>query len=269
MCLLVAVTQQKPNLHQLSRILASAKFRLSISTVFSLLTLSMQPLIYRHDNLQIPLGERRKKSDLGRFSLDLTWAKDVPDTARSKAYPSPPMSGSPPLPLRLNLDSNTERGHVTHLSSSSSSGGWPGSYRGLPTPHLENLEQRSIPQRSFSSLPEAVNFSSPYRPEQMLPLHVLQNSMQHSLSQFNQPHQQSLPDFSPHHSQPFNALRQSIYSSANTTRPPPPPVRGQLDFTSPKQQRKTKGHVASACVPCKKAHLRQVYLFKFLTFLFQ
>ncbi|KAF3350353.1 hypothetical protein VdG2_01489 [Verticillium dahliae VDG2] len=27
-------------------------------------------------------------------------------------------------------------------------------------------------------------------------------------------------------------------------------------FASPKSQRKTKGHVASACVPCKKAHLR-------------
>ncbi|KAI1361292.1 hypothetical protein F5Y08DRAFT_330940 [Xylaria arbuscula] len=27
-------------------------------------------------------------------------------------------------------------------------------------------------------------------------------------------------------------------------------------FTSPKSQRKTKGHVASACVPCKRAHLR-------------
>lgn len=28
---------------------------------------------------------------------------------------------------------------------------------------------------------------------------------------------------------------------------------------SPKPQRKTKGHVASACVPCKRAHLRFVY----------
>jgi hypothetical protein len=27
-------------------------------------------------------------------------------------------------------------------------------------------------------------------------------------------------------------------------------------YTSPKTQRKTKGHVASACVPCKRAHLR-------------
>jgi len=27
-------------------------------------------------------------------------------------------------------------------------------------------------------------------------------------------------------------------------------------YATPKTQRKTKGHVASACVPCKKAHLR-------------
>lgn len=34
------------------------------------------------------------------------------------------------------------------------------------------------------------------------------------------------------------------------------PMREGPDYTSPKNQRKTKGHVASACVPCKKAHLR-------------
>ena len=29
-------------------------------------------------------------------------------------------------------------------------------------------------------------------------------------------------------------------------------------LTSPKAQRRTKGHVASACMPCKRAHLRYV-----------
>ena len=42
---------------------------------------------------------------------------------------------------------------------------------------------------------------------------------------------------------------------------PRPPVStagpdAQQYAASPKTQRKTKGHVASACVPCKKAHLR-------------
>merc|ERR1712000_322120 len=34
------------------------------------------------------------------------------------------------------------------------------------------------------------------------------------------------------------------------------PIREPADFQSPKSQRKAKGHVASACVPCKRAHLR-------------
>lgn len=40
---------------------------------------------------------------------------------------------------------------------------------------------------------------------------------------------------------------------------PAPGRPGAVDsqqMTSPKLQRKTKGHVASACVPCKRAHLR-------------
>lgn len=35
-----------------------------------------------------------------------------------------------------------------------------------------------------------------------------------------------------------------------------PSVVENQPMTSPKSQRKTKGHVASACVPCKRAHLR-------------
>jgi hypothetical protein len=35
-----------------------------------------------------------------------------------------------------------------------------------------------------------------------------------------------------------------------------PSIIENQPMTSPKSQRKTKGHVASACVPCKRAHLR-------------
>lgn len=38
--------------------------------------------------------------------------------------------------------------------------------------------------------------------------------------------------------------------------PSRPLVAESQQMTSPKSQRKTKGHVASACVPCKRAHLR-------------
>lgn len=40
--------------------------------------------------------------------------------------------------------------------------------------------------------------------------------------------------------------------------PPLSPKPDASQYTSPKLLRKTKGHVASSCVPCKRAHLRQV-----------
>ncbi|KAJ9161944.1 hypothetical protein NKR19_g1829 [Coniochaeta hoffmannii] len=70
----------------------------------------MQSLGNRHDISKISLGDRRGQSDLARFSLDLTWARaDSESAARSKGYPSPPMSGSPPLPPKGNQDSAAER----------------------------------------------------------------------------------------------------------------------------------------------------------------
>ncbi|KAK1256111.1 hypothetical protein MKX07_008370 [Trichoderma sp. CBMAI-0711] len=51
-----------------------------------------------------------------------------------------------------------------------------------------------------------------------------------------------------------------LNSASSTSEAYPVPDRPQAadsrPLTSPKTQRKTKGHVASACVPCKKAHLR-------------
>ncbi|RKF82915.1 putative c6 zinc finger domain containing protein [Golovinomyces cichoracearum] len=202
----------------------------------------MQSLIHRHESLQIPLGERRKKSDLGRFSLDLSWTKDVTDSSRSRAYPSPPMSGSPPLPPRLNIDSS-DRGQGSHVF-----GGGPAIYRGLPTPQQEQIDQKVLSHRAYPPFSETVTFPASYRSDHMPTFNVLQNSLQ--LLPRPSQNNQTRAEYSPHSSQILNSLRQPIYSSSRTL------AREQSDFPSPKQQRKTKGHVASACVPCKKAHLR-------------
>jgi hypothetical protein len=58
--------------------------------------------------------------------------------------------------------------------------------------------------------------------------------------------------------QPQHAVYQPHGPQVSVPYPTPerPPTRDTAEYSSPKQQRKTKGHVASACVPCKRAHLR-------------
>ncbi|RYO78494.1 hypothetical protein DL764_010113 [Monosporascus ibericus] len=61
----------------------------------------MQTQSHILDKTYVPLGQRRGISDLAPFSLDLTWGRaDTDCAAHTRAYPSPPMSGSPPLPLK-------------------------------------------------------------------------------------------------------------------------------------------------------------------------
>ncbi|KAI1002932.1 hypothetical protein K3495_g5272 [Podosphaera aphanis] len=205
----------------------------------------MQPLNYRHDCLPISLGERRKKSDLGSFSLDLSWTRETPDIVRTRAYPSPPMSGSPPLPPRLNLDLNDRgHGHAGYISGGGSGCG----YRDLPTPQHEHFDHRGLPQRSYPQPPDpamSMTLPGPYRSEHMPPLQGLPGGLQ-PISQISQTHHQPHSDY----------LTQSTRPLVSFSTSGPSPVREQSGFSSPKQQRKTKGHVASACVPCKRAHLR-------------
>ncbi|KUJ06962.1 uncharacterized protein LY89DRAFT_661113 [Mollisia scopiformis] len=202
----------------------------------------MQSSTLRRDHSYTSLGERRGKSDLARFSLDLSWARAVSDSARSRAYPSPPMSGSPPLPPRRNPESS-DRGHGSYGSSGQDV------YRGIQTPQMEHAEQQrgplmrgyvpdqgpSMPYPGPYSLANMPHAQMQYQPQ--LPQMVPQPQQQ----------QQQLHGYAPHPPQP----------PAPFSTPDRPPISQTSEFTSPKQQRKTKGHVASACVPCKRAHLRQ------------
>ncbi|CCU75340.1 unnamed protein product [Blumeria hordei] len=198
----------------------------------------MQSLLHRQDNLRLPLGERRKKSDLGRFCLDLSWAREVPDSARSRAYPSPPMSGSPTLPSRPNIDAS-ERGHGAYVSGVAGTG----VYRGLPTPQLDQPDQRSLAHRIYTPLPEpatSIMFTGPYRSDHM------PNPQQHQTQIHTLPHLSQHPEFSAH------TTTQPSFTQASYPVTGRPLAPEQVGFTSPKQQRKTKGHVASACVPSQR-----------------
>ncbi|PSS16780.1 hypothetical protein M430DRAFT_248263 [Amorphotheca resinae ATCC 22711] len=195
----------------------------------------MQSSTHRGDNSYISLGERRGKSDLARFSLDLSWARAVSDAAPSKAYPSPPMSGSPPLPPSRNPDAS-DCGH--------------GSYGSTGQDPLRGAQatQPEHPERSRGPPGQGQAFQEPLPHAAMLPPYRVEEMPQQQL-----PYQQQQAQI-PLQQQP----RQHTYVLQGPP-PGPAPDRPAVDarqYSSPKVQRKTKGHVASACVPCKRAHLR-------------
>ncbi len=196
----------------------------------------MQSLTYRSDHSNTSLGKRRGIIDLARFSLDLSWTRAVSDSARARAYPSPPMSGSPPLPPRRNPES--DRGHGSYGPSGQDV------FRGTQITQMENVEQRGPPLRGYPPGPMAQSpYASQYRPEDMTPAQQQYPQQRAPIPSPPQQQHQGYASHLPHASAPFST-------------PDRQPMREGPEFSSPKQQRKTKGHVASACVPCKRAHLR-------------
>lgn len=203
-----------------------------------------------------PLGKRRGISDLASFSLDLTWADKRAESvaaARSRAYPSPPMSGSPPPP-KSRLEAG-DRGQVH------------GSYSLPPQPphnpqdayrthhhqsHPEDIRAHlptSLPPppslRSYPPPPDTSDRMGYYRPaEPPLPRRLSYPPPGPSNLAQQQPPYASLP---PVVGQPHP------YPTSSQT-----PTQAPTSFEPPRPARKAKGHVASACVPCKKAHLRYV-----------
>ncbi|KAH6714387.1 hypothetical protein BKA61DRAFT_359194 [Leptodontidium sp. MPI-SDFR-AT-0119] len=138
------------------------------------------------------------------------------------------MSGSPPLPPRRD-PGTSDRGHGSYGSSRQDVSG------GIQTPLLEHSDQGP-----------PMAYPGPYSLANMPP--TTQNQYLQQLPQLPSPQQQQKQHhgYVPHPQQlpvPY-------------PRPDSPPIREPPEFSLPKQQRKTKGHIASACVPCKRAHLR-------------
>jgi hypothetical protein len=205
----------------------------------------MHPSIYRIDSSYTSLGERRGKLDLARFSLDLSWARGVSHSARSRAYPSPPMSGSPSIPPR-HIPEFDDRGHGGFGTQASESS------LVLPTtqPELRENVKKAASVGTYQQDIRAIAAYSQYPPPSGIPMEQPQYQYQHQALPQQQQQQQAAPlptyQFSPPQPQgPYPGS--GVERGPNTEAP---------DFNSPKPQRKTKGHVASACVPCKRAHLR-------------
>ena len=226
----------------------------------------MQSLGNRHDISTISFGNRRGQSDLARFSLDLTWARaDSESAARSKGYPSPPMSGSPPLPPKGNQDSAAERTQGSYQATTQDA------HRGISATQMDAQTLRAGSVRGGPGVPFATESQDrlPYgfrhpEPATDLPHSYHQQQGQPMQQQGQTMHQQLsyLPPPGPGGPGPGAAppaYPLAVTTPSTTSRPPMEQQEGPLQ-SSPKLQRKTKGHVASACVPCKRAHLRQVFV---------
>jgi len=204
----------------------------------------MQEIGRRDNESCYPFGHRRGVLDLARLSLDLTWARaDSESAAHLGSYPSPPMSGSPPLPPKASQEAAERIQGTTYQATSQDV------YRGSLTTQGEERAQPTVPvppRHSPSSTSERMSYAFPR----------LEGTMSRPL-----PYPQQLSAAGPqapyrpmHGTVPTPPLPAPQPYSASAQQPGPETLRPP----SPKPQRKTKGHVASACVPCKRAHLRFV-----------
>lgn len=161
------------------------------------------------------------------------WARDT----CLRAYPSPPMSGSLPA---------TSAGAIVASTTSQ------------PT--------EDHPARSYQHAVRNIPNQEPYPEEQdrQYPA-VTTAQIYHPEPSANNPFGFQRPGLQPGRPVSYpQVLSRGIDPQHYGNQPPgigyPVIARPQTmehpPYTSPKSQRKTKGHVASACVPCKKAHLR-------------
>ncbi|KAI0199241.1 hypothetical protein F4808DRAFT_217974 [Astrocystis sublimbata] len=203
------------------------------------------------EQLFIPLSQRRGGSHQAG-SLDLTWARaeeKVCALRSTRAYPSPPMSGSPSRPPKPNQEV-AERGRGGFQSPTHDA------YRAGPA--MSGVEFRTGPPQPPLPPPHPLPAGRPYSlesPERVpYPFRRPDDTLARPMA-YPPPPGQMMPQAAPgQYSLPPVAgpgpgpSPYSMPTNPSSSENPP--------FTSPKSQRKTKGHVASACVPCKRAHLR-------------
>ncbi|KAK9435235.1 C6 zinc finger domain-containing protein [Metarhizium brunneum] len=175
-------------------------------------------------------------------------------SARAPAYPSPPMSGSPSLPPKdpRNFYDRSEGFGAYSTTTSSQDVYRTNSGQQRPVDLRLQLPPPRRPPPQYHP-----RISVQYRPESnMEPPYGYQGSdgraAQAALYSSREP-----PDLNKgQHLHQYGSMvvgtsstsQQSVESGPNSTE--------NQSMGSPKSQRKTKGHVASACVPCKRAHLR-------------
>ena len=194
--------------------------------------------------------QHRGTSDKPDTLLNPPWAPERVDTGALRAYPSPPMSGSPPPSQKAPpVAGDAPPRPIGHLP---------------PTSHHDAFRLSSArpppidPRPPQGQLPGQDPYGRPLALEQPMERMAYGYQQQSPLEGPPRPLSfppQGLPSLS--QPQPFTP---TTGPGGQLGYAPMPgrahPSDTQQFATSPKSQRKVKGHVASACVPCKRAHLR-------------
>ncbi|KAK8090941.1 hypothetical protein PG994_000446 [Apiospora phragmitis] len=209
----------------------------------------MQNLIHNSEQTQDSLGQRRGISNLARFALDLSWASAATECPLgSRAYPSPPMSGSPPLPPKPNLEAG-ERGQSSFQ---------PTSHDAFRTgPSIPGIEYRAHSQQGIQNpqaqLPPPMasgirTYPGEATERAAFPYRRPEGAMGRPISYHGQAgpmvsqSQYPLPPVAGHASGP------SPYSLPTRPQPPENPP-----YTSPKSQRENQGTRCFGLCPLQKS----------------
>lgn len=252
----------------------------------------MQSPSSQFDKSKIPLGQRRGVSEVAYIALDLCRARPEPEPVPlQRAYPSPPMSGSPPTVPRSILEAGN-RGHGSYqpashdvyrhpsiaqgrsdshsvaasslpgqLQSQGPSAPFPRSYGPNVDPNVPQYGyhrfENPSPRQSNMHHGTAMMSAPQYQPPQPQPHPIQLPPQLPQLQQIHSSHTYAHPvSLSGQHQHP-TAPTQTRYSTGSIAHPPrSQPQRGRSPSSSVTAQRKPKQHVHSACMPCKKAHLR-------------
>lgn len=213
---------------------------------------SMRPFNPRGDDSWTSFTHRRGIPDTPRLGLDLVSTKAGPGAAAvdsQQSYPSPPMSGSPPLPPK-NSREVAEQGQGTCQVTTHHA------YPTAPTSGNEGTAQVAASDAPSELLP-----SPPARAPYALP--PIDVPGEGSLLYSHPPSQGGAaqpPAYLPAPGTGTTSNHPGSLPSPQTYAPAAHhPITDFPPDAQPRSQRKAKGHVASACVPCKRAHLRFVF----------
>lgn len=170
-------------------------------------------------------GKKRYHPDLARFSLDLSRASVGPlRHGPAGSYPSPPMSGSPPV----SESEPSPEGRRTH---------------DVPPP----VSQEEHREREATS-PEIRRRTPPWgtqRDPEWTPIEPATTGARVVETQIPGYHQILPPATRLSRAEHFPVVPASV----------PTPALGAHTPPSTRTPRRTKAHVASACINCRKAHL--------------
>ncbi|KHN98079.1 C6 zinc finger domain-containing protein [Metarhizium album ARSEF 1941] len=177
-------------------------------------------------------------------------------SARAPAYPSPPMSGSPSLPPK---DPRSFHGRSEGLGGYSTTS-LQDAYRTTSAQNRPVDQRLQLPPPRRPPPQHHPRMSVQYQKESNTEsAYGYQASEGHSIQTAALYSSRGPPGINRarhQHPQPYgSAIAGTGTASQQSTEGGPSSTENQ-SMSSPKSQRKTKGHVASACVPCKRAHLR-------------